>query len=440
MGKRIVMTSFGSLGDLNPIIAIAHKLQTRGHQVVIATSEFCNAFRQAGSCRANVESAGVEFHAVRSGWDLPAPTMNGQIQDPLRDGLLPYRHLRKSFDDLIVTVRGADLLITLSLDFAGPLVAGKTAIPWISIVLEPLSFFSAYEPLVPPAFPGLPGLPSLGQPLDEAVLRIGKLMVRPWGEPVRQLRAELGLPPGKDPFFEDYLTADLVLALFSSILGSPQPDWPPQTRVTGFVYYDRLGNSESLPDHLRQFLDAGPPPVVFTLGSDSALDPGSFYAESTAAARLLGCRAVLVGLFLPPLPHYQFGLFPSFADDVMTVSYAPFSELFPRAAVIVHHGGIGTTALALRAGRPMLVVPDSYAQPDTAARVTRLGVARTIPRHAYTGATAAAELSRLLYNPRYATTAAEVGNHIRAEDGVNVACDAIEERFACTIRRSASSR
>jgi UDP:flavonoid glycosyltransferase YjiC (YdhE family) len=112
---------------------------------------------------------------------------------------------------------------------------------------------------------------------------------------------------------------------------------------------------------------------------------------------------------------------------VVAFDYAPFSELFPRAAAIVHPGGIGTTGLAMQSGRPMLVVPFAHDQPDNAARVTRLGIARTLPRHRYSASRVEAELRRLLDDPEYARRAAAVGAQLRQEDGVRTACDALED-------------
>ena len=114
-------------------------------------------------------------------------------------------------------------------------------------------------------------------------------------------------------------------------------------------------------------------------------------------------------------------------DAVLTAEYAPFSELFSRASAIVHQGGVGTTAQALRAGRPMLFVPFAHDQPDNAARVVRFGVARQIDRKQYRAKKVAAELRKLLSDPAYAVKAQEVGRRIQSEDGVAAACDAIEQ-------------
>jgi UDP:flavonoid glycosyltransferase YjiC (YdhE family) len=208
-----------------------------------------------------------------------------------------------------------------------------------------------------------------------------------------------------------------VLALFSKLLADKQPDWPPQTVITGFPLYD---GGFGLPPELVDFLGQGPPPIVFTLGSSAVEVGGPFYEESLAAARALGSRAVLVG---KQVRTKQSAL----PEGVFACDYAPFSQLFPRAAAVVHAGGIGSTGLAMRAGRPMLVVPFAHDQPDNAERLRRLGVARTIAGPRYSATRATAELRHLLDDPSYAQRALEVSLRMRDEDGVRVACDALEE-------------
>ena len=114
---------------------------------------------------------------------------------------------------------------------------------------------------------------------------------------------------------------------------------------------------------------------------------------------------------------------------IAAFDYAPYSQIFPHACAIVHQGGVGTTAQALRSGRPTLIMPYSHDQPDNAARVERLGTSRTISRQHYTAPLAVQELSQLLDNPSYAAKAAEIGQIVRAEDGVRLACDAIERQL-----------
>lgn len=419
--RRIVLATFGSLGDLHPYIALALGLKARGHRPVIATS---------GSHRPRVEALGIDFHAVRPdpGPD-PDPELMRRVMDQRRGGEVVIREfvipaLRDSYEDTLSAAEGADLIVSHVLTFTAPLVAEKKGLPWASSLLQPLGFFSAHDPPVLAPMPSLENLRFLGPAFHRLLFGAAKWSTRSWAEPWHRLRAEVGLPPTPlNPLFEGQHSPALVLALFSPLLGPKQPDWPAQTVVTGFPFYDG-GAVSGMPPELTRFLDAGPPPLVFTLGSSAVMDAGRFYEHSAEAARRLGRRAVLlVGKDERNRP-------PSLPGGVAAFDYAPYSELFPRAAAIVHQGGVGTTAQAMRAGRPMLVMPYAHDQPDHAARMTRLGVGRKVARTHYSAARAAAELRQLLENPAYARRAAEVGEKVRREDGVGAACDALEGMFS----------
>ncbi len=133
-------------------------------------------------------------------------------------------------------------------------------------------------------------------------------------------------------------------------------------------------------------------------------EAGRFYEEGTAAAKMLGRKAVLL---IGEDPRNRLGNLP---DGVDAYGYARYSELFPRATAIVHQGGVGTTAQAMRAGKPMLIMPYAHDQPDNAAPMKRLGIGRSISRGRFFARRAAAQLRRLLDDPDYACRAAEVGD------------------------------
>ena len=330
--------------------------------------------------------------------------------------------LRQTLEDTLPAMEGVDLLITHPLSYSARLAAELRNVRWFSTVLSPCMFLSAYDlPILAPG-PLLPAVRSLGPKFTRAIISLIRWRVRSWSAPWHRLRKELGLPPGSDPLLDSHHSPELVLALFSRHLGARQPDWPAQTQITGFPFSDQEDATAGLPPELAGFLDDGPPPVVFTLGSAAVMNAGRFYEFSAAAAERLGCRAVLVTGHDPrnqpvrPLP-----------PRMIAIPAAPFSQLFPRASAIVHQGGIGTTAQAMRSGRPMLVVPYSHDQPDNAARVVRLGIARTVSRHRYAPARAAAGLSRLLNDPAYRERSAETGKRLRDENGVEAACDAISK-------------
>jgi UDP:flavonoid glycosyltransferase YjiC (YdhE family) len=430
--RRIVLTTFGSLGDLHPYIAVALGLQARGHEAVIATS---------GSYRQKIEALGIGFRAVRPDHpDLEAnPELMRRIMDRRTGSEFVIRELmmsvlRESYEDTLAAADGADLLVSHMLTFTTRLVAEKRGIRWASTFLQPLGLFSAYDPPVVPQAPFLAKLRFLGPAFHRLLFWCAKRSVRSWSVPWHRLRPEVGLPPtSESPLFEGQNSPALVLMLFSKLLAERQADWPRQAVLSGFPFYDGDGEA-GMPPELVHFLDVGPPPLVFTLGSSAVVDAGLFYEHSIAAAKRLGRRAVLL---VGKNPRNRPASLP---EGVVAFSYAPYSELFPRAAAIVHQGGIGTTAQAMRSGRPMLVMPYAHDQPDNAERVARLGIARTIGRHRYTPARATAELRHMLDNPAYSQRASEVGRQIQREDGVGAACDCLERLLQTPRQAEVTSR
>lgn len=420
--RRVVLATFGSLGDLHPYLALARELRRRGHAPVLATS---------GLYRERVEAAGIGFAPLRP--DLPDLGSEAEwmprLLDPRRGPEMLVRgimmpHLRATYEDLErATAVGADLLVGHPLLFALPPLAERAGLPWVGVALAPTSMFSAHDPPLLAAAPWALAVRSLGVAPYRLLSRVGPRMVRPWTEPVRALRRDLGLPPpAHEPLFRGQFSPRLNLALFSPLFGPPQPDWPPNTRATGFPF----PGMPTPPDPaLEAFLAAGPPPIVFTLGSSAVMAAGPFYAESARAAAALGRRAVLL-IGRDPRNRPSCPLPPG----MVAVEYAPFADLLPRAEAVVHQGGIGTMAETLRAGKPMLVVPFAFDQPDNARRARRLGVARVIPHAHYTARRAADALGPLLADAACARRAAELGRAIRKEEGASAACDRLEEAMA----------
>jgi rhamnosyltransferase subunit B len=323
--------------------------------------------------------------------------------------------IRETYQDSLEGVKRSDLVVTHPISTGCLIAAEKVGVPYVSSVLAPLSFFSAYDPPVPAPQPWLVKLRALGPGAIRPLIALARFRTSSWVRPIAELRTELGLGAGGHPLFEGQHSPRLVLALFSQCLAQSQPDWPANSLVTGFPFYDRHHEQKGMPEELERFLSDGPAPLVFSLGSSAVGAAGDFYTESLKAAQLLGMRALfLTGQHPQGLPA-----------DAMAAAYAPHSELFPRAAAIVHHGGIGTTAQAMRSGRPMLVVPFSHDQFDNGARVKRLGMAEVLYRSRYKAGSAERVLRRLVEDPSYARAGARIATQVRAEDGVNTAADAI---------------
>lgn len=413
MPKQIVIATIGSLGDLHPCIALAQELDRRGHRVTIASTEYY---------RGKVEELGIEFHSIRPDWDPTDRELIRQCEDLKRGPEVLYRklilpELRGTYDDLISVAIGADLMIAGELVYAAPLVAEKLSLRWVSGILSPFSFFSSHDPSVLVNLPSLIHLRKAGWKTYRAGLNLGRLATRHWSKPVRHLRRELGLRTDCDPVFRDKYSPDLVLALFSRWLAQPQADWPRQTLQPGFVYFDGQKGEGAPSPELTAFLVAGDAPIVFTQGSTAVHNSGDFYEVSIEAARQLGRRAVLLGVKTVPEVH---------RTDVLALPYVPYSQIFPHGAVNVHQGGSGTTGQALRAGRPMLVVPYGWDQPDNAARIERLGTGLHVSRKTYSLKTVTSALQRLLCESHFANRARKIGEQLQDEDGLALACDAIE--------------
>jgi rhamnosyltransferase subunit B len=408
------MAAFGSLGDLHPFVALALELRERGHQVSFATLEYY---------REKLETLGFEFHPTRPNISPDNVELAKDLMDLkkgterlLRDFLLPT--LPETYEDLLIAAKDADLIVTGEVVFAAPLVAEKLNKRWVSTSLAPSSFLSPYDPLVPPTAQWLGKLRFLGPTYHKILFAALKYSVDSWWEPIRELRRRENLKPAVNPILDDKISPFLHLALFSRVLGAPQPDWNPSTVQAGFAFYDGNRDSGKMPEGLSEFQAAGEPPIVFTLGSAAVWTAGSFYEESAKAASLLNRRAVLlIGQNEPPK---------DLSENIRAFDYAPFSEIFPSAAAVVHQGGVGTTSQVLRAGVPHLIMPFSHDQPDNAARCVRLGVARTVSRDSYNAERAARELNGLLTDSNYKMKAREAKRIIDGENGVKTACDAIE--------------
>lgn len=418
--QRIVFAAFGSLGDLHPYIAVGQALRARGHHATLCTTD---------NYRANVESAGLAWAPMRpSEAQLLAGEPDKQavlrklfapLRGPeymIRRMLMPY--IREQHADLMAATERANLLVTHPLALTGPLVCTQRGLPWVSSVLAPMSLFSDLDPPLIASAPLNPLIRRMGLGPYRLLMQLAYAIARHWEAPLHALRAELGLPRAEHPaLFQGQYSPRLNLALFPEWLAVRPTDWPAQTLTTGFARYD---GGESLPaaeaERLRDFLAAGEPPLVFALGSSVALIAGGFWQEALRAAQALGRRALLVTgePWTAPLP-----------PGAAAFEYLPYSQVFPHAAAVIHQAGIGTLAQALAAGRPQLIVPAAFDQPDNARRAQSLGVARSLPLRQATAARLEQHLRALLADPEAGRKARDLAARMAAEDGAGAAAEAL---------------
>jgi UDP:flavonoid glycosyltransferase YjiC (YdhE family) len=411
---KIVIATFGSLGDLNPYVALAHALRREGFSPVLATSETYRAF---------VEGEGLGFAPMR-----PDPSdVTGrlglgvaEIADRVasdggflfRETIFPF--LREAYEDVAAASEGAAAIVAHSIAFSAKIAAERLGLPLFDGVVSPMFLMSAQDP---PLVAGAPLVPaprsSAARAYNRCVLSALIHLAALQARPIARLRAELGLPRRRGrALLTGGPSARATLVLASPLLAPPQSDHPPNTLVAGHTFHDRfLGGVQALPPGLETFLAAGAPPLVVSLGSFVLGGKAEFHRAAAAAALALGRRAVLL-----VAEEEREGLAAGLPPGVLVAGHVPHSLLFPRACAILHHGGAGSSGQALRAGKPQLVLPVLGDQGDNAARLARLGAARVLPMSRATRG-ALAELRALLADASLAERARRVGERVAQEDG-----------------------
>lgn len=406
--RAVVLSTLGSLGDLYPVLSIARALEDRGIEARLALSpEDCDVARRWGLLATPVGPSQAEVcEALGMSRDAVAASVLEDAVPMVRRALLPLlpdmaRAVAALCDD------GAGCVAGTSFALAAPLAAEMRGLPYAPLVLQPFMTLSAADPPVggPFRLALRPGRPHALR-WNRALMAAGRATLRlRLGRGLRRARRALDLParlPGT-PLLEHGARVPLRLGLWSPRFSPLPDDAPPGLMVAGFP----PAPAGALDPALRSWIAAGPPPLVVTLGSIAhALGRADFWEQAAAMARRLGLRAVLLhGDAEAPA-----------GPDLMAVRYAAHAPLFPLAAAVVHHGGIGTTAEALRAGRPQLVLPVGGDQIDNAARLVRIGVAATMPVRDFDAEAGAERLGALLERFDYNAASAQ-GRAITEEDG-----------------------
>jgi UDP:flavonoid glycosyltransferase YjiC (YdhE family) len=420
--KRILLATFGTLGDIYPFIAIAHAMRRRGFDAVIAAPEMH---------RGSIEREGLEYARLRPheadivgalGVDIPG-AFRIMLQNPffILDEIY-LRFLSETYCDTLAVAEGADAIVTHNLLVGANLAAEKSRLPTARVALAPLYVQSAAEPsFTPPAPYVLQPRSRLAIGYNTVVRSVMRSSVNLRMKRLRDFRRRVGLTGAQDDLFLDFGRengASKIFGLYSPRFASRPPDGPINMEVPGFPFYEPHDESRrDLGGPLKDFLAAGDAPIVFTLGSFAPQVSGGFYDVSIAAARAVGRRAVLLA---GPTDADRLGA--SIGPNELVCQDAPHGKLFPFAAGVVHHGGIGTTAQALRAGKPQLIVPFFGDQPDHGKRVERLGVGFALALSKYDRQNVTEALVRLR-SDNYLRAARDVAEPVGAERGVEAIVD-----------------
>ena len=412
---HVILCALGSSGDVHPFVGLGRALRRRGYRVTVIT---------AGYFRGLVERAGLEFVDPLPQLDFREMIRNPRIWHPLHGTKtiidLAVRPLLEPVYRAIVAHQtpGHTLVCGSSLAFGARVAQEAEGIPLVSVHLSPMLFRSDCER------PTLPVLlvhrgPAWFRNLQWRLIDgISDRVIRPW---LNEFRSRFGLPPVRGVFREWMHSPFRLIAMFPEWFAPRQPDWPPQTRLTGFPLYSEEGVVEPAADVVR-FVEAGAPPLVFTPGSANVFGR-DFFQAAVAACTSLGRRGLLLTRFPEQVPA-------TLPDSVRHVDFVPFRWLLARSALLVHHGGIGSMSQALAAGVPQVIMPMGFDQFDNAVRVERLGVGGRLPPKRFRGSTLAGMMHGRLADSDVPGRCRDIAARLANVDGLALACDEIEDAWA----------
>ncbi len=412
---RFLIASIGSNGDIHPYAGVGMALRDRGHEVAFIVQPYFERL---------IREAGLKYIPAGERFDMAELANHPELMGRwfgsariMRQHMFPrVPELERAAADAIRDWR-PDVVFTHHICFGISWAAQRAGIPCATGCLSPLGFLSRHDRTVFTASgvetsPGWRGAFNLG--LAKWACRLL------YDGPLNKQRRALGYAPVKDHFSRDIRQGPLTLGLWSEHYRAPMPDDPPNSHICGFPWYDRHREQEHPSHELEQFLCAGEPPIIFTLGSTAVHVAGPFYQAAAGACTILNRR----GLLLTGRPEYAPRSLP---PGVAAFTYAPFSTVLPRGCATVHHGGIGTTAQSMRAGHPTVIVPFAHDQFDNAARARRLGLSQTLDRTRVTAQSLADALRSVLDHPECNNRAADLGRKLAAEDGAEVAASLLEQ-------------
>lgn len=410
---RILIFALGSAGDVHPFVGIGRALKARGHEVVLLASGF---FEQT------VLAAGLDFRAMGSAEDYERLCSHPDLWHPrralkavLRDATEP------TYPQILEFVRechvpGQTVMIGSSLAFGARNARELFGIPLVTVHLAPSLFPSTFRQPVIHEMPFGQSAPRFLRHLQwQLAGRLVDHLVLPG---LNRFRHSQGLPPVRRLLHDWWHSPDLTLGLFPDWFAPPQPDWPPQTVLTGFPMFDEKG-LRPLPEGLGEFLDAGPPPVIFTPGS-AMKTCATFFKEAVGALQVSGRRGILLTRFADQIPV-------ELPPGVRHFGFIPFSEVLPRAAALVYHGGVGSCAQALQAGVPHLVQPMAHDQHDNLSRVRDLGVGDGLLPRSFKAATIAKCLNSLTNSASVKQAAGALARRFQPTRWIDETCALVEE-------------
>lgn len=410
---HVLLPTLGSAGDVHPVIALGLALKARMHRATILTNPMFQPL---------IEKHGLEFLPVGTIADADAAISDPDLWHPRKGFEVVARRVMvpaiAEIYRLIEAHADADTVVAASSISLGARVAqDKLGVPTATVHLQP----SIIRSLVDQGKMGEFRI-SASQPMwfKRAFFRLvdWAMIDRELKRPLNQFRATLGLAPVNRVFRRWVHSPQCVIGFFPEWFAARQMDWPPHTHLVGFPLWDAADGDARVSPEADACLNAGEPPVIFTPGS-AASSMRRYFLESVEAVRILGVRAMLVTNFQEQLPR-------ELPLGVNAFGYLPFSEVLPRAALLVYHGGIGTLAQTLKAGIPHLVVPNGHDQFDNGWRIEQLGLGRSIPQTRYRAGRAVQAIRAILGDTALKQRCREYAARIDSPTALRLACELIE--------------
>jgi UDP:flavonoid glycosyltransferase YjiC (YdhE family) len=410
---QFLISAIGSYGDVHPMVGLAATLRQRGHEVKLMTNPYFADL---------VEEAGIDLLPLGTREQYLELSQHPDLWRPIRGSKLVLTQAAGGFlrpiYELIASHQkpGKTVLCAHALDLGSRVAAERLHAPLAAIDFAPGMIWSMYDS------PRLKG--ALTAPwVPHWVKRLqfwasDALFVKPiLGNNLNAFRSELGLAPVNRVFSRWLHRAELVLGMFPDWFGPPQPDWPPNVRLTGFPLWDARRETILSPE-VEEFLAAGDPPIAFSPGSANRAAQ-QFFVAAVDACQRLGRRGILLTKYAQQLPT-------KLPDYVRHFGFVPLSRLLPRTCALVHHGGIGSCAQGLAAGVPHLVRPMAFDQFDNSRRMVKLGVGEEISVRAFRGPTIAEALDPLLDSKQVAANCRALAARCNGHAALTAACKELE--------------
>jgi len=382
---HIVITTAGTSGDVIPFIALSRELIARGHEVTLMTSADHEPLSHAH---------GVRF--LPTG-EADRPQIGRDERAYFREQLLPaYHQSERQIGALVAQGKRVFGIVRVG-HLGGMFSCERHGLPFVTVVPQPASVWNKGYPIC-----------------DE-----DRLLINSW-------RCELGLPPLIGSRISE--PSEASICLFPDWFGDADPELHSNHVFVGFPFLDR--EAATLPRDLEAFVVRHGPPIVFTAGT-GVQDIGKFFEVARRLQAETGRSVLFLSQFHHTVPEASSPLF-------RIQAYADHAVLFPRAAMVVHNGGIGTVAQATRAALPQVVVPLVWDQPDNAARLEALGIGQRVELAELCPERLAAFLEQFEAMDRARLTlAAEL---VKACDAPALAADQVERSMRDTGRPALTDR